>query len=355
MNEELYQALADLEKEKGIPRDYMLEKIQQALAAAYNREFPGAGENIEFSIDPKTKAMQMFALKTVADPVENPDSELSLEAANDLKAGVIYNVGDVVRFEVKTKEFGRIAAQTAKQVIIQGIRESERGAVYKEYSSKEHEVLTALVTKVDRNTGAVILSAAGSGRAEDQPLVLPEAEQVAGERFSEGEYVKVYLIGVQRGMKGPQIQISRTHPGLVRRLFEMEVPEIYDGSVEVISIAREPGFRTKISVRAEDANVDPIGACVGPKGARVNAIVDELRGEKIDIIKYSENAEEYVAAALSPAEVIRVEQIPDTKSCRVIVPDDQLSLAIGKEGQNARLAAKLTGYKIDIKPLSAAE
>jgi len=353
MNEEMYQALADLEKEKGIPRDYMLEKIRQALLAAYHRDNPGAGDDIEFAIDPNTKAMQMFALKTVADPVEDPVNQISVEEAARIDPEARYSIGDAVRMEIKTKEFGRIAAQTAKQVIIQGIRESERGAMYQEFSSKEHEILTAVVMKKDTRTGAVILSIAGKN--EDQPLVLPESEQISGESFREGERIKVYLLGVQKGLKGPQIQISRTHPGLVRRLFEMEVPEIYDGVVEVISIAREAGFRTKIAVKSADPNVDPIGACVGPKGARVNTIVDELKGEKIDIIKYSDDAGEFVAAALAPAEVIRVEVQSGGKSCRIVVPDDQLSLAIGKEGQNARLAAKLTGYKIDIKPLSTAD
>ncbi|HHX72837.1 MAG TPA: transcription termination/antitermination protein NusA [Clostridiales bacterium] len=350
MNEELYQALEDLEKEKGIPKDFMLERIKQALVAAFHRDNPGAGDNIEFIVDPDTKQMHMYVLKTVTEEVLNPATEISLEEARRVRKLPRPEIGDVIRTEVKTKELGRIAAQTAKQVIIQGIRESERGAIYQEFSSKEHEILTAIVTRVDQRTGNVILTLAG--KDDEKTLLLPPSEQIPNERLREGDYVKVYLLGVNKALKGPQLQISRTHPGLVRRLFEMEVPEIFDGTVELVSIAREPGSRTKIAVRSDDPNVDSIGACVGPRGARVNAIVSELRGEKIDIVNYSDDPAEYVAAALAPAEVIEVTLLPEGKSCRVIVPDDQLSLAIGKEGQNARLAAKLTGYKIDIKPLS---
>lgn len=260
-------------------------------------------------------------------------------------------VGDIVNVELDTNNFGRIAAQTAKQVIIQGIRESERGAIYREFSSKEQEILIATVLKKDRKTGNILLAL--PSKSEEQTLILTPAEQIKNEPIAEGQYIKVYLVGVQKGLKGPQLQISRTHPGLVKRLFEIEVPEIYNGVVEIMSIAREAGSRTKIAVRSNDENVDPVGACVGPKGQRVNNVVNELNGEKIDIIKYSEDIAEYVSAALAPAEVISAEILPDGKSCRIIVPDDQLSLAIGKEGQNARLAAKLTGYKIDIKPSSS--
>ncbi|MBR6740405.1 MAG: transcription termination/antitermination protein NusA [Clostridia bacterium] len=352
MNEELYKALADLEKEKGISADYMIERLRQAMTAAYNREYQTADAVVEFDVDKQAKTIEMYVLKTVADPVEVPALELSRDEAYAAGASAA-EPGDTVRVELDTRKFGRIAAQTAKQVIIQGIRESERGAAYQEYSSKEHEMLTAVVSRVDMRSGNVFLELKGA-RGEDQTLVLPPSEQIRGEDLREGDYVKVFLIGVHKGPKGVQIQISRTHPGLVRRLFETEVPEIFDGVVEIMSVSREAGSRTKIAVRSNDANVDPIGACVGPKGARVGAVVKELRGEKIDIVKYSDDPCEYASAALAPAEVVDAFEIPEEKCCRIVVPDDQLSLAIGREGQNARLAARLTGLKIDIKPRSQA-
>jgi N utilization substance protein A len=253
--------------------------------------------------------------------------------------------------EVRPRNFGRIAAQTARQVIIQGIREAEQGMVFDEFTSKEHEILTGVVTRIDPRNGAVALRLGSGGESTDTNLSMNE--QVKGERYQEGQRLKVYVVEVRRATKGPQVLISRTHPGLVKRLFELEVPEIYDGTVEIRSIAREAGSRTKLAVWSADPNVDPIGACVGPRGQRVNTIVEELKGEKMDIIKFSEDPAQYIAAALAPADVISVTPLEDGKSCRVVVPDDQLSLAIGKEGQNARLAAKLTGYKIDIKPASA--
>jgi N utilization substance protein A len=242
---------------------------------------------------------------------------------------------------------------TARQVIIQGMREAERGMVFDEFSAKEHEILTGTVTRVDERTGAVSIRLTSGSEFTD--AFLAAGEQVKGEEVHEGDRIRVYVVEVRRATRGPQVVISRTHPGLVKRLFELEVPEIYDGTVEVMSIAREAGSRTKIAVWSEDENVDPIGACVGPRGQRVNAIVEELRGEKMDIIKYSDDPAEYVASALAPADVISVTELEEGKSCRVVVPDDQLSLAIGKEGQNARLAARLTGYKIDIRPASAPE
>ena len=251
---------------------------------------------------------------------------------------------------VDNTEFGRIAAGNGKQVIIQGLREAERGQVYDEFNSKQHEILTGVVTRVDPRNGNVSLRI-GTGTESTEALLMA-GEQVPGEELTEGMHVKVYVVDVRRSTRGPQILISRTHPGLVKRLFELEVPEIYDGTVEVKSIAREAGSRTKMAVWSNDENVDPIGACVGPKGQRVGTIVEELRGEKIDIIKYSEDAPAFIAAALAPADVVDVWMADEGKACRVIVPDDQLSLAIGKEGQNARLAARLTGYKIDIKPQS---
>ena len=346
--QEFFAAIAQIEKEKGIPAGYMMEKITQALASAYKRDHEGAGDNIEVKANPETGEVRMFILKDIVETVDNPATEMSLEEAR--RAIPHAELGDVVRIEVKPKNFGRIAAQTARQVIIQGIREAERGMIYDEFSSKEHEILTGIVTRIDPRSGAANLRISSS--SEYTEAFLAPGEQVRGEEIHEGDRLKVYVVEVRRSTRGPQVLISRTHPGLVKRLFELEIPEIYDGTVEVKSIAREAGSRTKLAVWSADPNVDPIGACVGPRGQRVNTIVEELKGEKMDIIKYSEDPAEYIAAALSPADVISVDPLPDGKSCRVVVPDDQLSLAIGKEGQNARLAAKLTGYKIDIKPES---
>ena len=345
---EFFAAIAQIEKEKGIPAGYMMEKITQALASAYKRDHEGAGDNIEIKANPETGEVRMFVLKDIVETVDNPAVEMSLEEAR--RALPHAQLGDVVRIEVKTKNFGRIAAQTARQVIIQGIREAERDMVYDKFSSKEHEILTGVVTRVDPKSGAANLRINSS--SEYTEAFLAPGEQVRGEAIREGDRLRVYVVEVRRSTRGPQVLISRTHPGLVKRLFELEIPEIYDGTVEVKSIAREAGSRTKIAVWSGDENVDPIGACVGPGGARVNNIVEELHGEKVDIIKYIEDPAQYIAAALSPADVLSVDLLPDGKACRVVVPDDQLSLAIGKEGQNARLAAKLTNYKIDIKPAS---
>ena len=345
---EFFAAIRQIEQEKGIPAGYMMEKITQALASAYKRDHEGAGDNIEVKANPETGEVRMFILKDIVESVDNPATEISLEEARSAIPHA--ELGDVVRIEVKPRNFGRIAAQTARQVIIQGIREAERGMVYDEFSSKEHEILTGVVTRIDPRSGAASLRISSS--SEYTEAFLAPGEQVKGEAIREGDRLRVYVVEVRRSTRGPQVLISRTHPGLVKRLFELEIPEIFDGTVEVKSIAREAGSRTKIAVWSADPNVDPIGACVGPGGQRVNNIVEELHGEKMDIIKYSDDPAEYVAAALSPSDVVRVDLLPDGKSCRVLVPDDQLSLAIGKEGQNARLAAKLTGYKIDIKPES---
>lgn len=355
MSNEIIKALDDLEAEKGIKKDYMLDRIGQALAAAYKALYKRdvkdtAMDNVFVHIDQATGAIRMHAVKTVVEEVTNPAAELTVEQAQELSPTAA--LGDEVRVDVDMQKFGRIATQTAKQVIIQGIREAERGMIVEEFSSKEHEILTALVTRIDPRTGGAILEL--PGRRERTEAMLGVQEQVKGEVIREGERIKVFVVEVRAGARGPQIVISRTHPGLVKRLFELEVPEIHSGDVVIQSIAREAGSRTKLAVYASDENVDPIGACVGPRGARVSAIVDELRGEKIDIIKYSEDPVQFIAEALSPADVISVQLLEDGKSCTVTVPDDQLSLAIGKEGQNARLAAKLTGYKIDIKPASYA-
>ena len=348
--DEIFAALAMLEKERGIPQNFMMGKIIQALTTAYKRDHEGV-ENVIVDVDEDKRDLKMFVQKEIVEEVENPGSQISLEEARAMSAK--NELGGVVNIPVNNVEFGRIAAGNGKQVIIQGLREAEHGMIYDEFNSKQHEILTGTVVRIDPRSGNVVLRL-GNG-AEATEAVLTLNEQVDGEELVEGQMVKVYLVEVRRSTRGPQVLISRTHPGRVKRLFELEVPEIYDGPVEIRSIAREAGNRTKMAVWSADENIDPIGACVGQRGARVNAIVDELRGEKIDIIKYSEDPAAFIAAALAPADVISVTLSDEGKSCRVIVPDDQLSLAIGKEGQNARLAARLTGYKIDIKPASYSE
>ena len=348
--DEIFAALAMLEKERGIPQNFMMGKIIQALTTAYKRDHEGV-ENVIVDVDEDKRELKMFVQKEIVEVVENPGTQISLEEAKEMSAK--NELGGLVNLPVNNVEFGRIAAGNGKQVIIQGLREAEHGMIYDEFNSKQHEILTGTVVRIDPRSGNVTLRL-GNG-AEATEAVLTLNEQVDGEELVEGQMVKVYLVEVRRSTRGPQVLISRTHPGLVKRLFELEVPEIFDGTVEIRSIAREAGNRTKMAVWSADENIDPIGACVGQRGARVNAIVDELRGEKIDIIKYSEDPAEFIAAALAPADVISVTLADEGKSCRVIVPDDQLSLAIGKEGQNARLAARLTGYKIDIKPASYSE
>jgi transcription termination/antitermination protein NusA len=350
MNAEFFEAIEEIEKEKGIPRNYMYEKIKQAMLTAFRRDNPECDDNVEVILDEENKRVDMNVNKTVVDEVEDPSHEINLEAAKKISRRA--KIGDILPIPVETKKFGRIAAQSAKQVIIQGIREAERGLVYEEFTSKEHEILTGVISHIEPRNGAVSIRI--SSNSEFTEAMLSPNERIKTEELKEGDHIKVYVVEVRNSTRGPQVLISRTHPGLVKRLFELEVPEIYDGTVEIKSIAREAGSRTKMAVWSADPDVDPIGACVGPKGGRVASIVNELNGEKIDIVKYGENPEEYIAAALSPSEVVSVTMLEDGKSCRVIVPDAQLSLAIGKEGQNARLAAKLTGYKIDIKPESEA-
>ena len=346
---EIFAALSMLEKERGIPQTFMMDKIIQAVTTAYKRDHKDV-ENVIVDVDEEHQRLKMYVQKNVVaeEDYVDPFNEIPVEEAKTISAR--YEIGDVVNIPVDNTEFGRIAAGNGKQVIIQGLREAERGMVYDEFNSKQHEILTGVVTRIDPRTNAVSLRI-GTGTESTEALLL-SGEQVPGEELVEGQHVKVYVVDVRRSTRGPQILISRTHPGLVKRLFELEVPEIYDGTVEVKSIAREAGSRTKMAVWSADENVDPIGACVGPKGQRVAAIVDELRGEKIDIIKWSEDPAQFIAAALAPSDVVDVMMAEEGKACRVIVPDDQLSLAIGKEGQNARLAARLTGYKIDIKPES---
>ena len=343
-NAEFFEALKLLEKEKGITGDYLLEKIRAAIIIAVKRDF-GGKENIAVIMDPATNEFSVSLFKRIVEEVEDPDEEmLPEEAAKYTKKPL---VGETVEIKLETKQFGRIAAQTAKHVIRQGIREAERGQQMQEFQRRNQELVTALVTRVDPKTGAATLEI---GKAE---TVLPKSEQIGDEVLREGDHVKVYVVDVREGEKGPRALVSRTHPGLVKRLFEMEVPEIFSGVVEIKAVSREAGSRTKLAVLAHDENVDAVGACIGPRGARVGGIVDELGGEKIDIIEYSDEPEKFIAAALSPARVLSVEVDPEgAKSCRVTVPDAQLSLAIGNKGQNARLAAKLTGWKIDIRPES---
>jgi len=399
MNKEFFKALDLLEKQKGIPKEYMKEKVEAALLSAFKKD--NGFTNVRIVLDEKKMDVRVFKQLTVVDPeaeeeipleelfpekfyknydedgeeegdaentVEiteddfidengepiartrkhgfNERTEITLEQAREISGK--YNLGDIVEIEVKPKNFGRISAQTAKQVIIQGIREAERDIMVREYESKKEEIVTAIVSKVDPVTGNALLEL---GRNE---VTLFKNEQIPGEVLTEGDKVKVYVTVVKKENKGPTVVLSRKHPGLVKRLFELEVPEIQDGTVIIKAISREAGSRTKIAVYSRDENVDPIGSCIGPRGLRKNNITNEIKGEKIDIIKYSENAEEFIRAALSPAQVVSVTETGE-RSCYVLVEDDQLSLAIGKEGQNARLAARLTGYnKIDIKSVSAA-
>ncbi len=342
---ELFEALKLLEKEKGIPADYLIEKIRAAIIIAVKKDHGGDDENILVTMDPVTGQFRVALRKTVVEEIENPETELLPDEA--LRYSKKAKVGDVVEIELETKQFGRIAAQTAKHVIRQGIREAERGQQFQEFQRRNQELITARVLRVDPLTGAATVEI---GKAES---VLAKSEQLPGETLHEGDRVKVYVVDVKDGERGPRALISRTHPGLVKRLFEMEVPEIFNGTVEIRSVSREAGSRTKLAVFSKDTNVDAVGACIGPRGARVNGIVEELGGEKIDVVEYSEDPTKFIAAALSPAKVLRVEVDPEgAKSCRVTVPDAQLSLAIGNKGQNARLAAKLTGWKIDIRPES---
>ena len=346
MNAEFFDAVADIEKEKGIPREYMYEKIRQAMLTAFRKDTPDCEDNVEVILDEDKKKIEMVVKKTVVARVIDPYVEISEEAAHRISKRA--KIGDVVSVPVETKQFGRIAAQTAKHVIRQGIREAERSQQLSEIQSRAHDIVQATVTRVDTEKGIVALDLGKGGEA-----VLPRNEQVPGEVYTEGETLQVYIVDVVSTERGPRVMISRTHPGLVKRLFELEVPEIFDGTVEVKAISREAGARTKMAVWSKDPNVNPVSACIGEHGARVAAVVEKLGGEKIDIVKWSEDISEFISAALSPAKVVKVELLPgETRSCRVTVPDQQLSLAIGNKGQNARLCARLTGYNIDIRPES---
>lgn len=342
-NEELFMALDLLEKEKGIPADYMLDKIKKAISTACKNNY--GNEDVDIDVNREKGLFNVYLRKEIVEEVEDPNRQYLLEKAKQVDPTAC--VGRFVRIKLDTKQFGRVAAQTARNIIRQGIRDSERGQMMEEFQSKHQELVSGLVERIDPRTGAISLKI---GKAE---AVLPKNEQIGGENVKEGDYIKVYVVDVRETEKGPKAIISRTHPDLVKRMFETEVPEIYDGTVEIKAVAREAGSRTKLAVMSNNADVDAVGACIGARGSRVSEIVDELGGEKIDIVEYSEDPKKFIAAALSPANVLSVETAEDgSRSCKVTVPDNQLSLAIGNKGQNARLAAKLTGWKIDIKPES---
>lgn len=344
VNAEFMLAFEQLGKEKGIAPEVLFDAIEAALISAYKRNF-GSAQNVRVSLDRSTGEIHVYARKNVVETITDSRLEMDLEEARAVD--VRYELGDIVEIEVTSKDFGRIAAQTAKQVVVQRIREAERGIIYEEFSNRESDILTGIVQRIEQKNVYIDL-----GKAE---AILAPSEQIMGEIYRHGDRLKTYIIEVKKTTKGPQILVSRTHPGLLKRLFELEVPEIHDGIVEIKSVAREPGLRSKIAVYSRDENVDPVGACVGHKGMRVQAIVNELKGEKIDIVKWNADPAKYIANALSPAKVITVEVNEIEKVSKVVVPDYQLSLAIGKEGQNARLAAKLTGWKIDIKSESQAQ
>jgi len=338
MSSELLDALVVLEKEKGISREVIIEAIEAALVSAYKRNFNQA-QNVRVDLNLATGTMRVLARKDVVDQVFDSRLEISVEDARSIHPN--YSVGDVVELEVTPKDFGRIAAQTAKQVVTQRVREAERGIIYSEFIDREEDIMNGIVQRVDSRYIYVSL-----GKIE---ALLPASEQMPNEQYKPHDRIKVFITKVEKTSKGPQIFVSRTHPGLLKRLFETEVPEIFDGTVEIKSVAREAGDRSKISVSTDVPNVDPVGACVGQKGQRVQVIVNELKGEKIDIVEWSEDPVQFVANALSPSKVLEVIVNKEAKATTVIVPDYQLSLAIGKRGQNARLAAKLTNWKIDIK------
>lgn len=338
MNTEFLEALGDLEKEKGISVNILLEAIEAALLSAYKRNF-GSLQNARVHIDRDTGDFKVFTQLTVSELVEDPRQEITVEEAQKINPN--YNQGDIVESEVTPRNFGRIAAQTAKQVVVQRIREAERNIIFEEFANREGDIVTGIIQRIEQKNVYIEL-----GKTE---AILSPSEQMPGEDYRQGSRLKTYIVEVRKTTKGPQILVSRTHPGLLKRLFELEVPELHEGVVELKGTAREAGARSKIAVYSKDENVDPVGACVGPKGMRVQNIVNELNGEKIDIIKWNPDPSKFVASSLSPAKVVAVEIWEEEKVARVIVPDYQLSLAIGKEGQNARLAAKLTGWKIDIK------
>ena len=344
-NKELIIALEELEKEKGIKKEYVIEAIETALVTAYKRNFDSA-ENVKVVMDKITGATHIYSCKEVVEAVEDSNLQISLDEAKKIDKKI--KLGDTIDIELAPKNFGRIAAQTAKQVIMQRVRKEEREVIYNEYVQYEQEIVTGEVERRDNKFVYVNL-----GRIE---AVLSRQDQIPGEEYKSHDKIKVYIYKVENTSKGPQVFVSRSHPDLLRRLFEQEIPEIFDGTVEIVSISREAGDRAKVAVRSNEDGVDPVGTCVGPRGERVQAIVNELKGENMDIVEWREDPAEYIANALNPAKVLDVRFDDENEhACTVVVPDDQLSLAIGKRGQNARLAAQLTGWKIDIKPESEAE
>lgn len=339
----IFEALDLLEKEKGIPKEFMIEKITKAIVTACKNNY--GNEDVTIDLNTKSKKIEVYLNKEVVEDVENPDVQIYIENAKAISKKAV--VGGKVKIKLDTKQFGRVAAKTARNIIRQGIRDSERGQMMTEFKSKHHELVSCLIERIDPKSGAISLKI---GKAE---AVLPKNEQVGTEGVKEGDHIMVYVVDVKETEKGPKAIISRTHPDLVKRLFEKEVPEIFDGIVEIKAVSREAGSRTKLAVVSHNPEVDAVGACIGARGARVAGIVDELGGEKIDIVEYSEDPVKFISAALSPSDVVSVAVAEDgAKTCQVKVPDGQLSLAIGNKGQNARLAAKLTGWKIDIKPES---
>lgn len=341
MNKEMLGALDALEREKGISKSIVIEALEAAMVSAYKRHY-GQAQNVEVEFDDKKGDVHIFSVKEVTEEVMDSQLEVSLKEA--LKINGAYEIGDMIRFEVTPKDFGRIAAQTAKQVILQRVREAERSIIYNEFSAYENEIMQGIVERQDSRYIYVNL-----GKIE---AVLSKQDQIPNEVYQPHDRIKVYISKVENTSKGPQVYVSRSHPDLLKRLFEQEIPEVYDGEVEIISIAREAGDRAKVAVTAANKDIDPVGTCVGPKGQRVQAIVNELKGENMDIVEWNEDPAVFISNALNPAQVIDVIFEPNQRACTVVVPDFQLSLAIGKRGQNARLAAKLTGYKIDIKPES---
>ena len=348
-NKDFFEALSMLEHERGITAEYLIEKIKAAIIIAVKKNYEVEEDHIRVDIDPDTGRFDVALIQDIVADEDWYDEHAEIGVTEARKIRSSYEVGDRIITPLKTRDFGRIAAQTAKHVIRQGIREAERNQQLSEIQSRAHDIVQATVTRVDTEKGIVALDLGKGGEA-----VLPRNEQVPGEVYTEGETLQVYIVDVVSTERGPRVMISRTHPGLVKRLFELESPEIQSGTVQIKSIAREAGSRTKMAVFSSDPMIDPVGSCVGPRGSRVERVVEELKGEKIDIIKWSPDPAEFIANALNPARVLSVFISEESKACRVIVPDNQLSLAIGKEGQNARLAAKLTGWRIDIKSQSQA-
>ena len=338
-NKELIIALEDLEKEKGIKKDYLLDSIETALVTAYKRNFDSL-ENVKVEMDRNTGATHVYSIKEIKEKVENPETDISLEEAQKINPDL--QLGDTIDVEIVPRNFGRIAAQTAKQVIIQKLREAEREIVFKEFNDRKGEIVSGIIQKADKNIVVMDL-----GKLEG---VMPAKEQIPTEKYYVNQKIKAYVLDVEKGSKGaPQVIVSRSHPDFVRKLLEFEIPEIYEGVIEIKSVSRDPGYRSKVAVYSPDPNIDPVGSCVGQKGVRIQNVINELNGEKIDVIEWNEDPSIFIASSLLPAQILAVDIKPEEKFAQVIVPDDQLSLAIGKSGQNARLAAKLTNWKIDIK------